>query len=270
MIHLDKMALADCFTPQELVEEIFRQCADLQPPIPIRELARAAGIVEILPLTNTNKVEGMLVSDEGKNHGVIFYRDSVPPGRQRFTIGHELGHFLLLRHHPKQQCLPSDIKINSNNSNATDFEGEANHFSQQLLMPETFLTRKLSSGTPPSLELLKEISERFEMSFEAIANRCATLSSIPFALIYSKDGVVRYPWKNINTFLHWIPFGEGDSLPNQSQAIRLQNKDSTISPAELVSAEIWIKGTKNRPIPELLTEQTYTQENGYQVTMILP
>ncbi|MCU7937097.1 MAG: ImmA/IrrE family metallo-endopeptidase [Candidatus Thiodiazotropha sp. (ex Dulcina madagascariensis)] len=263
------MTLADCFTPQELVEDIFRQCADLRPPIPIKRLAKAAGIIDILPLTKTDKVEGMLVSDEGKNRGVIYYRDCVPPGRQRFTIGHELGHFLLLHHHTRQQCSSSDIKANGDISSAVDFEGEANLFSQQLLMPETFLSSYLPSNSTPNLELIKSISEKFEMSFEAIANRCATLSSNPFALIYSKDGVVRYAWKNKNTFLHWIPLDKGDPLPNQSQAIRLRNSDSTISSTELVSAEIWLKGTQNRPIPELLTEQTYTQEKGYQVTMIL-
>ena len=130
------MELGDCFTPDQLVEEIFRQQPKLTPPIPIEEIAAAVGISEIRPIS-TEEVEGMLVANESKSKGVIFYKEGSPLGRQRFTIGHELGHFLLLHHGFKQQCSPSDIQFGASSPQLLELENEANEFSQSLLDRQT-------------------------------------------------------------------------------------------------------------------------------------
>ncbi len=265
MIKLDLMELSDCFTPQQLVAEIFRQCPDIDLPIPIKEIAKAVGIEEIQAM-QTEDVEGMLVADDGKNHGVIFYKASSPHGRQRFTIGHELGHFLLLHHGAEQSCAPKDIKFTSKSDNTQQLENEANEFSQSLLMPDDRISLEINSMYP-TMEGLKKIEQKFEMSFEAISNKCATHSTNPFALIYSKDGIVRYSWRDWKKFPHWIPFKSGDSLPNNCQAL-LHTQDETISESIEVDALTWIESKFNKPYPRTIIEQTYTQLDGYQVTML--
>jgi len=265
MINLDLLELGDCFTPEELVNEIFRQNPDLPLPIPVENIAKSTGILDIQAI-RTDDVEGMLVADEGKDCGVIYYKESSPLGRQRFTIGHELGHFLLLHHNGRQSCLPNDIRIGGG-SNINQLEQEANLFSQMLLMPDSHITGFIN-GCRPDLNLLKNISDSFVMSFEAIANKCASISSWPFALIYSKDKVVRYAWKDHKLFPFWLPLKRGDRLPSISQAARLNQPNLTISNEEEVIASTWLSSGRYGQLPRRLIEQTFTQENNYQVTML--
>lgn len=266
MIDLDCMALADCFTPEQLVKEIYCQCPNIQAPVPVEEIAKAVGILEIKAMS-TEDVEGMLVADDGKNRGVIHYKESSPLGRQRFTIGHELGHFLLLHHSSEQSCTPSDIKFGSSSDALKKLESEANQFSQLLLMPDNLIANAIN-GSAVSMELLKRIADNFEMSFEAMANKCSSLSDKPFALIYSKDGVVRYCWKNKYKFPYWLPFKRSDLMPPSSQAISLYQPEETISKSVEVESCVWVSANYNQSMPSKLIEQTYTQLNGYQVTMI--
>ena len=266
MIKLDCMELSDCFTPDQLVKEINRQCPDLKPPIPIKEIAKAVGIVSIDAMPSED-VEGMLVANDGKSAGVIFYKESSPLGRQRFTIGHELGHFLLLHHGSEQSCAPKDIKFVSSSSNLHKLEAEANQFSQLLLMPDPLIAHAINRDNP-TMELLKSIADDFQMSFEAMANKCASFSERAFALIYSKDGVVRYCWKDWDRFPYWVPFKAGDSMPLSSQAVTLSQPEETISDSVKVDPSEWISVNYKIKAPDCLIEQTYTQLDGYQVTMI--
>lgn len=266
MIKLDCMELGDCFTPEQIVKEIYHQCPDIRAPIPIEEIAKAAGIVEIKAMS-TEDVEGMLVADDAKSSGVIFYKESSILGRQRFTIGHELGHFLLLHHGSEQSCTSNDIKFSSSSNTLKKIESEANQFSQLLLMPDDLISSAIN-GSAVSMKSLKLISDNFEMSFEAMANKCSSLSDTPFALIYSKDGVVRYCWRDWKKFPYWIPFKANDLMPSTSQAINLSQPDETISNSVEVDPTEWISTNYKQSMPDTLIEQTYKQLDGYQVTMI--
>lgn len=266
MIKLDRMELEDCFSPADLVNEIYRQCPDLTPPIPINDIAYALGIIEILPISSTN-FEGMLVTDDGKNDGVIFYNPEKPLGRQRFTIGHELGHYLLLHHAGNQTCTSSDISLASNSRENQKLENEANYFSQLLLFPESLIKLAIDDKIP-DLELIQNISKSFLMSFEATANKCADYGKVPFALIYSKDGEVRYCWRNKSIFPYSLLVTKKSQMPVNSQAIRLNQKEQTISLVKKVSPLTWLSPNPELELPNHLFEQVYTQKNGYQVTLL--
>lgn len=266
MINLDLINLSDCFTPAQLVNEIRSQCPDLSLPIPINDLAYASGIAAIEAMPSED-IEGILVADAAKETGVILYKKESPQGRQRFTIGHELGHFLLLHHGSEQSCLGKNIRIESGSNYLDEIEAEANLFSQLMLMPDDLISNFINSKTI-SMEVLKEVELLTQMSFEAIANRCASLSKTPFALIYSLNGVVRYCWRDWERFPYWIPFKGGDSMPRSSQAIMLKQEDETISISNEVNYLDWVNLKRNQSVPKSMLEQTYTQRDGYQVTML--
>jgi Zn-dependent peptidase ImmA (M78 family) len=265
MIILDRMALADAFTPKDLVQEIFRQCPNLKPPIPVRELAVASGILEILTV-NSSVIEGMLVTDEGKEAGVIYYNDhNRPIGRQRFTIGHELGHFLLLNHNGNMTCSNTDVSLSSHSVDL--IEKEANDFSQLLLLPEKLLKTELQS-TSLSIQSLQAIADLFQMSFEATANKCTAISSKPFALVYSKDEKVRYCWKNHHTFPYYSALRKGSLLPRGSQALAMIPNEQTITEARETNASHWFNESSRYRLPKTIIEQTFFQNDGYKVTLL--
>ncbi|TQM02671.1 ImmA/IrrE family metallo-endopeptidase [Stenotrophomonas muris] len=72
--------------------------------------------------------------------GVNAYHAGV---RQRFTIAHEIAHYVL---HRKQQGTFRDVIFMRRSSNANSMEREADTFAAQLLMPEDQLIRDIRSG----------------------------------------------------------------------------------------------------------------------------
>mgnify|MGYP003666521226 CR=1 FL=1 len=86
-------------SPSGLVAKILKAEPELKPPIPIEKLALQLDIGEIGELA-TEGFEGGLLTDEVRSFGGILVKKGMQPQRRRFTIGHELGHFLLPFHKP--------------------------------------------------------------------------------------------------------------------------------------------------------------------------
>src|SRR5699024_1636849 len=87
----------------------------------------------IIPYKETD-IELMQISKDGytfreDNKFSIFYNKNKPKVRQRFTIGHEIGHIILYHH----LYVPS--KILTNNKNKGIWESQADTFAQNLLIP---------------------------------------------------------------------------------------------------------------------------------------
>lgn len=257
------MELADCFTPEALAKEIFRQCPKLTPPIPIIDIAKAVGIVKVIE-QDLSSIGGILVSDAEKTTGVIYHHSEGPSGRKRFTIAHELGHFLLPKHSAEHKCFQSDIRIGSQPDKNNIFEAEANQFAQCLLMPSKFISSAINQSLP-DIHALISLKEQFDMSFEAISNECTKHSKHPFALVYSQNGIVRYCWRNWKSFEPRITVKRGEPLPQNSHAFRLSQPNETVSLIQDTPSEAWLDEDKSHIA---LEEQSYTQNDGYMVTLL--
>ena len=247
---------------------IYEQIPSLKPPIPLFDLAEACGIYDFRD-TPSDHVEGMLVSDPEKSKGVIFYNQASQIGRQRFTIGHELGHFVMLSHDSHSSCSSNEIHNSGSSIKVDDDkklkqEKEANRFSALLLMPEDHIYAAINKYSP-CLKYMFDISEKFQMSFSPIANKCASLSSRGFCLIHCKDNQVLYVWRDWKTFPHQVKYDKGSILPEAPMSTSL-NAFTDLTP---VNAKIWLQPSKYKPlIPDILLEQTYFQENGYKIIML--
>lgn len=258
------MALSDCFSPEELAREIHTQCPNLTPPIPVTEIALAAGIKEIVPFPEPIGVEGMMVAPSDKNEGIILFNPESPMGRQRFTIAHELGHFLMIWHNGTQLCSSNDMnrKLKSSERSKHEVqEDEANRFAQALLMPDELLLKEVGSESLCLREITK-IAERFDLSFSAIANRLSGLAPRPFALVYSHKGLVKYCFQDFYRLPFKLNLKKGDPLPLPFLAHDQVDKPRFISDKAPIDIGEWC-GAKCS-----VYQQAYTQENGYQVTLL--
>jgi hypothetical protein len=188
MIVIDRMALADCFTPLELVSEIFKSNPDLQPPIPLEDIAKASGITQIVEDQKLRDIPiaGLLVADEGKQQGVIHVEPGPSLGRRRFTIGHELGHFLIPSHSP---C-SLDLKGRRGDQ---IIEDEADQFSTELLLP-LHLLRPAFDKQNASLSKAIDVANTFEMSVQATINRLISSNLWPQTVVvfFDKDKIIQY------------------------------------------------------------------------------
>src|SRR5689334_22819810 len=110
---------------------------------------------------------------------------------RRFSIAHELCHFLL-RHPspaPTMLCTPKVFRRGDDAMQAC--EQAANAFSGDVLLPE-FLLRRQCEVSPVSLDVPWQIARMFDVSILAAAIRFAELASERCAAVFSSEGVVKW------------------------------------------------------------------------------
>ena len=140
------------------VEKLLNQYNIEAPPVNIEELAGALGItIQYEPADD--KLSGFLIRDLKNHRAVIGVNSSHPRNRKRFTIAHEIGHFLL---HESEKVYMDGINNifrvhhrNEDSSKGSNVdEKEANLFAAELLMPKKFLAKNLDDCN--TLNLLDE------------------------------------------------------------------------------------------------------------------
>ena len=140
MIKITRIDLADFTTPDRIAGAIIQHVSDLPIPVPVEEIACMLDIISIEPLT-TEGFEGSLLTDPEKSEGYILVNEASPPQRRRFTVGHELGHFLCPFHKPPKGgqflCSSDDMRLTfaRKEDRPAYMEIEANRFAALLLMP---------------------------------------------------------------------------------------------------------------------------------------
>lgn len=262
MVQLDLIELADIVRPEKLVAEILRQNPNLPIPVPLEELAALAGITKIEALESEG-FEGALIANATKSEGAIFFSANSPRPRQRFTIGHELGHFLLPWHRQTSfQCTSEDISSRSNKN----WEIEANRFSAELLIPVPQLKARLRALGDPELAHIQKLQDEFGTSFEMTARRVVELSDYVCALVFSKDNVVRYTVKSEH-FTEYLALRKGSSLPHKSPS---RKASSDLEEWYEIDASWWLGDSHNNEeeSPESVYEQTLIQSGGHKVTLL--
>lgn len=127
-------------------------------PVNVFDLASRLGVaIERRPFTN---LLGGLLFDEGGP--CIFYNSNVPTTRARFTVAHELGHFVLHR----RQGIYFMCQENSKRL----AERQANRFAAEILMPAAAVRAQDLAGW--SVEYM---ARSFVVSTEAMERRAAEL-----------------------------------------------------------------------------------------------
>src|SRR6266436_3220052 len=93
-----------------------------------------------------------------------------------FTIGHELGHFLIPTHMPdaggRFLCSREDMQRLSaaENDRRGRMEVEANRFASLILMPPPLLRPCLKQRRDPDVGHMAQLATEFEVSKQAMAN----------------------------------------------------------------------------------------------------
>jgi Zn-dependent peptidase ImmA (M78 family) len=153
------------------------------PSINVEDVARALGIT-VREESTTADVSGALFRRDGRV--VIGVNPHHVPNRRRFTIAHEIGHFVLHRddlHMDDTRAYSSEPGITHRllrdqvSSMATDpKEIEANRFAAALLMPVWMLKESLDSyESPLKQEDIERLAGKYEVSFQAMAFRLSNL-----------------------------------------------------------------------------------------------
>jgi len=257
-------------SPMGLVTQILKIEKDLKIPVPIEELAQQLDIQKVADL-ETEGFEGGLLTDADRSTGIILVNGEARDGRRRFTIGHELGHFLIISHAPiepgKFLCSRADMmtwSADQNNRHAR-METEANEFSALLLMPPPALRKFISKESDPNLAHIPLIARYFRVSKEAAARAYARYHDQNVAIIVIKDGIVKRAHKGPK--FPWITTPYGKRVPQGSVFYRKNLTERVASGIASVLPDNWIDVKFGERAPELY-EQVYPQQDGYALLML--
>lgn len=265
-ISLDLMELDGKATPTAIVDEIMRQNPQMPFPVPLESLAAASGIERIADMT-TEGFEGMLMTNPEKSRGIILVKANGNQHRRRFTVGHELGHFLLPWHRQTQfSCTSESIKDTTGESKVIrgqEMEAEANAFASELLMPSSVFKKRLRSFGEPDLAHVVELSAHFYTSIEATARRFVNLSDFPVAFVFSRHETIRY-WTKGSEFPYMLRVRNGQPLPPDCVA---RNAGDGLAEMEEIDSATWLTDDRGA-LPSAILEQTLYQQDGYKVTLL--
>ncbi len=204
-------------------------------------------LAEILPeiglqlhFRNAASYEGALLRIKGVPRGyVVLSREVREASRQRFTIGHEVGHYLL----PDQQDLFQPCgkeQVESWDEALAKPERDANQFAAEILMPRSIVLPFLRER--PRLSHIEQIALACETSLTASAYRLCQLSSFRIAIVWSETLRVRW-YKTSEEFGRWVR--KGNLIPG-SYAFDAFHGRPIPTAFESVPASAWLfeKGLK--------------------------
>jgi Zn-dependent peptidase ImmA (M78 family) len=162
--------------------EVLAETRMLRMPVPVERVALALDLfLEEIELGDD--VSGVLVVENGV--GTIGYNRAQSRVRQRFTIAHEIGHFVLHRDSSQlfiDKHYTAVYRRNRRGDDEPDIrEVEANRFAAGLLMPESLVLSEIEDldfdlGDQDDLALL---AERFQVSVQALSLRLGHLGVFP-------------------------------------------------------------------------------------------
>lgn len=212
-----------------------------------RELPRGAGnLLRLAPQlaldireVTADGFDGALIRAREVPLGAIVIRKSIrETGRKKFTLAHEIGHFLLPGHDEADLvCAKSDIGNWGDGSKA--IEREADEFAAELLMPAALVQRIIASATP-SLELIQKIAQRFHTSLSAAAWRYCDLAMERCAIVWSRQG--RIDWsKRSEAFA--LLLRKGAVLQEGTLAARALAGLSIPKQPQEVPSDLWMLGS---------------------------
>lgn len=261
-LKLDRIALDDVgANPQRLAQAIHAQIGEAPGPVPICEIATALDIVTIReePLTN---IEGALVAPPERGYGAILVNARSKPQRRRFTIGHELGHFLNPWHRPSTpdgfRCARADMVITSVTGQNRQLrqEAEANAFAIELLAPSKWVRRYIAAKI--DLAQVLAMAEALEISREAAARRYVELHDQPLAVVFSRH--FRFLYCERGTSFPPLSLRKNCDLPDLPQ----MRGNSPLSEVEYAEPQDWLM----HPAGIELSAQTLYQQGDYAMTLL--
>lgn len=195
----------------------------------------------------------------------VFYNAAARPERQRFTIAHELGHFVLHRDGTSSfQC--DKESVHTGVDTLARIEREADDFAGNLLIPGDVLRAQIASR-PIDFHRLSDLAHRFAVSLEAMCIRFIKYTEQRVVLVYWDYGYLKYQWRSrraVRTGARLIATGDPQEPPVGTLAAdeALEQEWDGIE----VPADRWFPG---EPPHLRVRELKHTYRDGNRVLSLL-
>jgi hypothetical protein len=154
-------------------------------------------------------------------------RDGFPP-RRRFSIGHELGHWMHDRGRANFRCVKQDF----NKWGDPSPETLANKYAVDLLLPKTMFVPR-ASGRPFTHDVVLDLARTFQMSRTATAIRFLDLADRAMVIVFSVGGRIKWARRNSH-----VPFPVKllEQITSDTVAYDVARGAVTCGPTEVAAA----------------------------------
>lgn len=266
-MNITRLDLDGVGSPRLLAERI-HEIEYLPLKVPLRELCTALDIVAI-EQKSTKAFEALLVTDSLKSKGAITLNINSPWHRRRFSLAHELGHFLIEAHRPREglpiECSLGDLHLLNprDKDRRRRIEAEANTFAAHLLMPPRRI-REFIGSEGVSLETLLKMAGGFAVSKEAMARAFVDANPDAVAIIVSRKGRTERFYRS--TDLPYLPIAKSKRLPPECLS-KDWARPGVCSEIEEVDPDVWFAEKEAQRVLSL-TEQVLGQRAGFTLTLL--
>ena len=173
-------------TEEALVASALRAELKIPPTVDLYDLAQELKL-EIVEV-DSKSFDGALLRSRTKFAGQILVRTGIREvGRKRFTIAHEIGHYIL---HGEQQTSCSPRLIEGWKEGQPSPEREADTFASELLLPTADVEKHVNKQWP-SMQVVSDIANHYGASMMAAGRKFCDVASQPCALVWSSQRVIR-------------------------------------------------------------------------------
>jgi len=161
-------------TRQEIrkqVSKLLRENEVTHSPVPVEKIAQSLNILVRFEEADDD-LSGALIRDP-KGRVVIGVNSAHHPNRQRFTVAHEIGHFIL--HKGISLHVDEDFRVNLRDGSVNRDEIQANAFAAELLMPTEFIEKDTKKLGQVDQQALERLARRYQVSARAMEIRLTNL-----------------------------------------------------------------------------------------------
>jgi len=188
--------------------------------IDLDAIAWSLGVLSV----KVRELDGCEARIVGKgDHAIISVDHRAIPRRRRFSIAHELGHWV--HHRGKTSfCRHEDIQ---ERQTGTVMEQQANRFAADLILPNYLLVPLARRVPKMTVKSLRELADRFQTTMTATAIRLVESNLFPVMLV--SYGVNGRRWFAASKMVpsRWFPNSE---LHHDTYAFDLLNRRGTEQP----------------------------------------
>ncbi len=192
-----------------------------------------------------DKFEGALIPcPKGSGEWGIFYNSSITsPGRINFTLGHELGHYLLHRHLSGDPIYCAKRDMWKWDSEYGKMEAEANQFASYLLMPLDDFREQTNGLSTVTVAFFDKLRIRYEVSLTAAILKWLEFTSKRAMIVVSRDGFIDWSWSSKPLIGSGVFFRARQQVTPLPDASLAAGKASALQPEQgvMLNSGIWAK-----------------------------
>lgn len=155
---------------RRLRDEAYNVDGKMRMPIDVFTIAENLGLA-IVPKPLPPNLAGFIIKEENESMPTIFVNANDGEQRRRFTVAHELGHYM--KHRNEDEIAYVDNRDELASTGTDPAERWCNAFAAELLMPEALVKRYWAEGWS-----FEQIRKRFNVSKAAMSNRLNFLGLI--------------------------------------------------------------------------------------------